>query len=318
MHSDDAGACRVPSLVSLCQRVAIAHVDSITNLGLEIRFYQVKPVLERCSAEQLFQIEEASPQLQNETHELWMDLCTCKYPKMAQRYFTGEEDDPETWKERYFAMQEAEAKRLEELGCRLRSQRQEAEERKKEGKIKITDRLPPPKRPKTGWGAPQPKSLFQKTRSEASKIQKTVYSARMLPPMPITKDYTLTATKPAPMPPVIQMNGQASRVTVSTVKRPLRSPAGTVPHGPPSATKPLPASTLAQTPPESATQQSEPLPTGNSTIKPLQPQPSQATGSPLPADFQPSRPHNKSPKKDPMACLFLPKHRASSQRPTRV
>lgn len=47
-------------------------------------------------------------------------------------------------------MREAEAKRLEELGCRLRSKRQEAAERKKEREVKLTDRIPPPKRLKNG------------------------------------------------------------------------------------------------------------------------------------------------------------------------
>ena len=31
-----------------------------------------------------------------------MDLCNRKYPKMAQRYLTGEEEDPELWRDRYF------------------------------------------------------------------------------------------------------------------------------------------------------------------------------------------------------------------------
>jgi hypothetical protein len=31
-----------------------------------------------------------------------MNLCSSKYPKMAQRYLTGEEDVPELWRDRYF------------------------------------------------------------------------------------------------------------------------------------------------------------------------------------------------------------------------
>lgn len=43
-------------------------------------------------------------------------------------------------------LHEAEAKRLEEAGTKLRNQRLEAEERKREREVKFTDRLPPPKR----------------------------------------------------------------------------------------------------------------------------------------------------------------------------
>jgi hypothetical protein len=47
-------------------------------------------------------------------------------------------------------LREAEAKRFEELGSRLRVQRLEAEERKKEKEIKLTDKVPLPKRARTG------------------------------------------------------------------------------------------------------------------------------------------------------------------------
>ncbi|KAK2466745.1 hypothetical protein APHAL10511_001003 [Amanita phalloides] len=297
MQLDEAGDRRIPTLVSLCQRVAGAHVDSITTLGSEICFHLAKPILERCSAEQLLLIEKASPQLEDEIDDLWMDLCIRKYPRMAQRYLTYEEVDPKSWRDRHFAMQEAEAKRLEELGCRLRSQRQEAEELKKERAIKLTDRVPPGKRLKIGWGMSQPKSLFQKTRSEASKMQKAVYRARALPPMPASKGYAPTAKLLLPPPPQ-----QPSRVTVNTVKRRLYSP-DTTPDKPP---VPLPMN---------AVQPEKPLPcnTTNMTTGGPPPQLSQTS-----ADTIPNRPHVKTPKKDPMACLFLPKHRASSQRPTKV
>ena len=47
-------------------------------------------------------------------------------------------------------LRQAEARRFEELGSRLRNQRQEAEERKKEREVKLTDRPPPSKRSRTG------------------------------------------------------------------------------------------------------------------------------------------------------------------------
>lgn len=47
-------------------------------------------------------------------------------------------------------LERAEARRIEEIGSKIRSQRLEAEERKKEREVKFTDRLPPPKRSRTG------------------------------------------------------------------------------------------------------------------------------------------------------------------------
>ena len=76
--------------------------------------------------------------------------------------------DPDSWRSRCFVshlivlsalsltspllklLEDAVAKRLEEAGSRLRSHRMEAVERKKEREVKYTDRVPPPKRLRTG------------------------------------------------------------------------------------------------------------------------------------------------------------------------
>lgn len=47
-------------------------------------------------------------------------------------------------------LREEEAHRIEEAGNKLRSQRLEAEEKKREREVKLTDGLPPPKRQRTG------------------------------------------------------------------------------------------------------------------------------------------------------------------------
>lgn len=47
-------------------------------------------------------------------------------------------------------LQEDEVKRLEDIRIRLRTQRHEADERKREREVKITDRVPPAKRPRNG------------------------------------------------------------------------------------------------------------------------------------------------------------------------
>lgn len=77
-----------------------------------------------------------------------------------------EEQEPASWRDEYFVscprcnwsgvlahrihsrqiLDELQYKRLEELGTRLRMQRQEAEERKKEFAVKAIDRAPPAKR----------------------------------------------------------------------------------------------------------------------------------------------------------------------------
>ncbi|THU82896.1 hypothetical protein K435DRAFT_439714 [Dendrothele bispora CBS 962.96] len=312
MSSDaDPSGRRISSLVQYCQRVASNHIDSISSLG-ELPYSLVKPILERCTAEQLLRLEYNTPHLARDTEEIWRALCFRLYPTSVERY---QDDVPESWRTEYTVLEEEEAQRLEAAANRLRTQRLQAEERKKEREVKFTDRVPPAKRARP-WGAPpQPKTLFQKTRSEASKIQKNMYTARMIPPMPKAKDYRITK------PPNVAFSstGQSSalnRVTVNTViqRRPsISTPSASSP--PASTSSPLPSSSSSQlvsTASKSSQPQSQsmspPLP------KPGLPNRDETTRvvSPSKSDGLPLKPPSRI-KKDPMASLFVPKHRAHSQ-----
>lgn len=173
----------------------------------------------------------------------------------------------------------------------------EADERKKEREVKITDRLPPPKRAR-GWGAPsQPKTLFQKTKNEATKFRSSMYTARLLPPKRQRTLHSSPSLKPATSGP---SEPTKSMVTVKTVtyKRPSILPAPPQSSGrPPTPSVSVPAPPkLAASPPSAHS--SNPLPTVQSP----------STGEQR--SFKP--PINK---KDPMASLFMPKHRTLSQLP---
>ncbi|KAF8891224.1 RNA polymerase II transcription factor SIII subunit A-domain-containing protein [Infundibulicybe gibba] len=279
---------RIPTLVQLCQRVATLHVESITSLGHELSYTLVKPILERCKAEQLVALEQGSPHLQDDTPEIWKNLCSQRYPLEAEKYLFGELQEPESWKDRYFELQEAETKRIEEAGSKLRNQRIEAEERKREREVKFTDRVPPSKRQRSGWsGNVQPKSLFQKTRTEASKIQKNMYNARIIPPMANGKNYRVLSKPPDATPLLPPASASPSVVPLA-----LR-------QVPPASALPRPSATL---PPQSSGR--NPIP---ARPKPLT-NPTNSSAIPEPRPI-------KSSKKDPMAALFVPKHRAYSQRP---
>ncbi|KAK7467349.1 hypothetical protein VKT23_004406 [Stygiomarasmius scandens] len=294
---EDASNRRILSLLQYCQRVASNHIDSISSLG-ELSYPLVKPILERCTAEQLLRLEYNSPHLYRDTEEIWRDLCFRLYPTSVERY---QDDEPESWRKQYTVLQEEEAQRLEAAANRLRTQRLQAEERKKEREVKFTDRVPPAKRARP-WGAPsQPKSLFQKTRSEASKIQKNMYTARMIPPMVKGKDYRVAK------PPSVGFSSAAqtsnfNRVTVNTVIQ--RRPATVVPS--PSA-----SSQSVSTPSVPSQPQSQSSPsTFPKTVSPKKDETTRV--SPSKSDGLPLKPPSKV-KKDPMASLFVPKHRAHSQ-----
>lgn len=98
-------------------------------------------------------------------------MCLQKYRMLADEYYSVEKEpqEPDSWRNRFYVralsmsyspstdaaliqkfLQEAEIKRFEEVGQRIRSQRMEADERKREREVRFTDRVPPPKRLRTG------------------------------------------------------------------------------------------------------------------------------------------------------------------------
>ncbi|KAG0698370.1 RNA polymerase II transcription factor SIII subunit A-domain-containing protein [Suillus ampliporus] len=304
MLSDTEGQSRrLPTLVTYCQRVLSTYTDSISSLGDDaIRYDVIKPVLECCSADTLLRLEQSSPYLENDTSEIWQRLCWRTFPLLAERYLQEGSEAPESWREQYFLLREAEAKRLELVGSRLRSQRMEADERKKEREVKITDRLPPPKRSR-GWGAPnQPKTLFQKTKNETTKIRTSMYTARITAPK---RNRMLPSSPSLKAPPPGPSQQTKSMVTVKTVthKRP------SIPPAPPQLSGRPPASSVSAPSGPVTPQKLAASPPSPRQPKSLQ----MAQSSPSTGEQRTSKPPIN--KKDPMSSLFMPKHRTLSQLP---
>ncbi|KAG9226206.1 hypothetical protein CCMSSC00406_0005117 [Pleurotus cornucopiae] len=303
----DSSKCPVPSLVYLCQRVAISNADAISSLGEELRFEIVKPILEQCDAATLCRIEDANPSLRagSGTQGIWEELCYKTYPLAAERL---KESLIECWRDTYFKLRESEARRLEELAHKMRKQRTAAEDKKEERKVKFTDRLPPAASKRSGWGInPQPKTLFQKTKSEAFKLQRTMYSLRSVPPMVNGKTYRVIP--PSPKPPLLPASTSSplsSRVTVTTVRH----------------VRPPPSSSSASSSDTSSSDRATSYPSSPAPAPgklPPPPRTQQSTPHEAPTTAQaapgPTTPRKKAPvKKDPASALFMPKHRAYSQR----
>lgn len=288
---------RIPTLVSYCQRVLSVHADALSCLGEGIRYGLIKPVLECCSADTLLRLEQSSPYLAENTSDLWERLCFKTYPLLAEQLARSGELHPDSWSEQFFLLREAEAHRLEQVTSKLRNQRMEAAERKKEREVKLTDRLPPTKRARASGN--QPKTLFQKARNEV-KLRKSLYTTRILPPMAQGKTYRISSSSASvkpPTPPCKRSNNYEITESV-IIKRP--SFASTAP----SSVSPLqsPDEAPASAPPSPS--KPSPFAGPHSTVLSPQSSPTQAEAR-LPIQ-----------KKDPMASLFMPKHRAFSQLPS--
>ncbi|KAF9227816.1 hypothetical protein BS17DRAFT_746638 [Gyrodon lividus] len=299
----DPSLRRVPTLVSYCQRVLSAHADALSCLGDDIRYDVIKPVLECCSADTLLRLEQSSPCLEQDTSDLWERLCFKSYPLLAEQLTQDRDVQSGSWREQYFLLRKAEAHRLEEVASRLRNQRIVAAERKKEREVKLTDRLPPTKRARGGWATPsQPKTLFQKTKNDATKLRRSLYTSRMIPPMPQGKVHRVLPSSASAKPPAAPSTKPLNQITVKTVTTPRPSTSTTVPQP---TTLSVESTNSAPFAPTVTPKKAMPM---SSVFKlPLNSSPPQF------ADPPPFKPPIQ--KKDPMASLFMPKHRAFSQLP---
>ncbi|KAN0140779.1 RNA polymerase II transcription factor SIII (Elongin) subunit A domain containing protein [Lactarius tabidus] len=275
---------RIPSLVYYCRRVAAAHVDGIVSLGDSASYDLVRPILESCSADNLRRLEDATPHLKAHTNDLWRQQCSREHSAEVEEYSSGSLDSPKSWRDLFFDLRAKKERRLEEISARMKSQRLEAEERKKQKEIKFTDRVPPMKRAR-GWSStPQQKSLFQKTRSEASKIQKAMFEPCIRPPMQTV---------------------QATRRRVQNV--PLESPTRATTNGTRVIVRPVPHRQPPATPPVSPPSEKNP------TSPPVQDASLRPQDSPLLEPTARLRQPSLSAKKETTCSLFMPKHRAHSQ-----
>ena len=184
----------------------------------------------------------------------------------------------------------------------------------------------PANRASKGGAPSQPKTLFQKTRSEASRLSKGVFGSRVTRPAFQTQRIVPNTASAKPPPPSraafsvrepTNAQPSGSRVVVRTVpvvqKPPLPSK-----QAPSVQTKSASALTTTS---DAVSTAASPPPTASSPPAPGSPPEMLWTQMPQPQTQSPearSPPARPVGKKNPGASLFMPKHRAYSQIPRGV
>ena len=102
----------VRSLVEMAQRVAIEHVDLVTDVGY-LPFHTVRPILEKINnPDQLKQIEEVRPDLRGNTSYLWQRFIYRDYWYAAKK-MKYKVDHPAETSELYYRYQDEDKKQME-------------------------------------------------------------------------------------------------------------------------------------------------------------------------------------------------------------
>ncbi|NXX75950.1 ELOA1 protein, partial [Urocolius indicus] len=95
---------KMMSLYQQCIRVLSNNIDSIYEVG-GVPFSVLEPVLERCTPEQLYRIEECNHVLIEETDQLWHNHCVRDFKNEKPEEF-------ESWREMYLRLHDAREQRL--------------------------------------------------------------------------------------------------------------------------------------------------------------------------------------------------------------
>ncbi|KAM9061538.1 elongin-A-like [Sarcophilus harrisii] len=115
VYSGSKSAC-LPKMMSLydqCIRVLINNIDSIYEVG-SVPYSVLKPVLEKCTPEQLYRIEEYNHGLIEETDQLWKIHC-------RRDFKTEQPAESESWRKMYLRLRDAREQRLQLLTENIRS-----------------------------------------------------------------------------------------------------------------------------------------------------------------------------------------------------
>ncbi|XP_054708706.1 transcription elongation factor B polypeptide 3-like [Uloborus diversus] len=128
----------VPTLFNACIEVLIDNIDAIECLG-GTPYFLVKPVMERCTPNQLLNIENFNPSFLDETQDLWEAHCRrdCR---------NAEPDENETWRDLYWRVKDETEKRLKSVTANISASMSKSAPTVRKAKLAYVDSVAKPPR----------------------------------------------------------------------------------------------------------------------------------------------------------------------------
>lgn len=173
----------IPTLRTLALRRCVLNANNFVSLG-DLPYILVQPILQACSATHLAQLEDASPDLREDTQDLWEKHVSEKF----RASYTKRDD--EDWRGLYERLKFEQSERLREATARLRAKNGKLKEEKLAKQIVVIDPKKVPVKGErkrqnpfggmrstkrnithaTGHGSPTKKknSIFEKARRDTS------------------------------------------------------------------------------------------------------------------------------------------------------
>ena len=127
----------VPKLEKLCLQVLMDNYTNITYLG-DAPYWLIKPVLEKCTSNQLFILEDYNPRLTEDDDELWKWHCEKEF-----RNYKRQED--ETWRDLFIRAEQERKRKLERI-TRSIDMKEKSRGPARKTQLAFTDTVPKPPR----------------------------------------------------------------------------------------------------------------------------------------------------------------------------
>ncbi|XP_073521723.1 elongin-A [Phyllobates terribilis] len=193
---------KMMSLYKQCIRVLANNIDSIYEVG-GVPYSMLEPVLEKCTPEQLYRIEDCNHVLIEDSDQLWRNHC--------QRDFRNEiPDEYESWRELYLRLHEAREHRLVMLTQNIRSSHANKPKVRQAKMAFVNTEVKPPR---------DVRRRQEKFGTGAAVVSE---KARIKPFMPVTSSYS---TVPSEEPHSFDRPSTSSTVsTPSSVVQPGHDP----------------------------------------------------------------------------------------------
>ncbi|KAI8390257.1 RNA polymerase II transcription factor SIII subunit A-domain-containing protein [Blakeslea trispora] len=195
---------QVKSLVTTCQDTLTKYLDILTDVGC-VPYSLLKPSITHATAQQLYRIEKANPDIAAESDELWLKHCLL-FKDIRDEHEQGLHQDPKKWRELYLHTHYENERKRQMIKEKVKSQYSKIQNEKEKKSIKVLHGVVPAKGRHSYEAARRStmSKLFQQTRKETNKVASIYHSSSRRPISSHTSSATTVIHVPKPASRLVQ------------------------------------------------------------------------------------------------------------------
>ncbi|KAK7898506.1 hypothetical protein WMY93_019359 [Mugilogobius chulae] len=186
---------RMMTLYEQCIRVLQNNIDSIAEVG-GVPFEILEPVLERCTPEQLYRIEQSNQWFTEDSDELWMRHCRRDFKREQPQEY-------ESWREMYLRLHDEREERLKMLTQNISSAHANKPKGRQVKMAFVNSVAKPPRdvrRRQERFGTSSGSSASSTAAAAPIKIRPVFAAPQSDPSAPSSSSFSPSSSTPRPSP----------------------------------------------------------------------------------------------------------------------